>query len=123
MAGVFNERGISDLGRLVYYISLPSLVFTNILTEVSVRVRLPPRHPCSAPTDEALSRRAMQVTWSRLMVLWKLPATAVVHVTCAFLLSKLLNKALRIKGIEARAVCAGLSTLTVVNLLCFNGTS
>lgn len=34
IAGIFNERGISDLGRLVYHISLPALVFSNILTEV-----------------------------------------------------------------------------------------
>ena len=32
--GVFNEKGLSDLGRLVYNLSLPSLVFSNILTEV-----------------------------------------------------------------------------------------
>jgi predicted permease len=38
IAGIFNERGISDLGRLVYHISLPALVFSNILTEVSKRL-------------------------------------------------------------------------------------
>ena len=33
--GVFNDQGVSDLGRLVYHVTLPSLLFVNILREVS----------------------------------------------------------------------------------------
>eukprot|EP00894_Picocystis_sp_ML_P002353 jgi/Pico_ML_1/52870/g3511.t1 len=35
LKGVFDSRGISDLGRLVYHVSLPSLLFYNIMYEVT----------------------------------------------------------------------------------------
>ena len=33
-AGVFNDQGVSDLGRLVYHVTLPALLFVNIISEV-----------------------------------------------------------------------------------------
>src|SRR6056297_707150 len=56
-AGVFNDQGVSDLGRLVYHVTLPALLFVNIISEVTV---------------------------ARLMVLWKLPVLALVHVCSGF---------------------------------------
>ena len=34
--GVFDQEGISDLGRLVYHLSMPALIFSNIVSLVSV---------------------------------------------------------------------------------------
>jgi predicted permease len=100
-AGVFNERGISDMGRLIYNLSLPALVFSNILTEVSARnletsLLLPLEWTCESV--------APQVTLEKLFTLWKLPCVAVLHVTTAFLLAKLLSSICRLKGVEEKAV-------------------
>lgn len=48
--GVFNDQGVSDLGRLVYYITLPSLLFVNILREVRLGSPGPPNPIQSNPT-------------------------------------------------------------------------
>ena len=98
MKGVFDESGISDLGRLIYYISLPCLIFTNILTEVDTE---------------------------KLGELWRLPFFAVLHITSGYIIGKILNGILRLKGLEAKAtiLCSmfgnvGALTIAVVDTLC-----
>lgn len=43
--GVFNDQGVSDLGRLVYHVTLPSLLFVNILRQVRRRSLRQVAHP------------------------------------------------------------------------------
>ena len=68
MKGVFDEGGISDLGRLIYFISLPCLIFTNIITEVDI---------------------------DKLSELWRLPVFAVLHITSGYFIGKSFNFLLR----------------------------
>ena len=42
---MFNDQGVSDLGRLVYFITLPSLLFVNILREVGTKTTQPSHNP------------------------------------------------------------------------------
>ncbi|KAJ1639650.1 hypothetical protein T492DRAFT_856246 [Pavlovales sp. CCMP2436] len=39
--GIFDSKGISDMGRLVYHITLPALLFSKILKRVHVVYWLP----------------------------------------------------------------------------------
>lgn len=66
-----------------------------------------------------------QVSVARLLVLWKLPAVAVVHVSCGYLLAKVMNRFLGLKGIEAGAVTLALMfgnvgslTIAIIGTLC-----
>ncbi|KAM3571679.1 hypothetical protein VYU27_006288 [Nannochloropsis oceanica] len=96
--GVFNDQGVSDLGRLVYHVTLPALLFVNIISEV---------------------------TLARLLVLWKLPAMALLHVSSGYLLAKCLTSFFRIRGIGNKAVTLSLMfgnvgslAIAVVDTLC-----
>ena len=96
--GVFNDQGVSDLGRLVYHVTLPALLFVNIISEVTV---------------------------ARLLVLWKLPAMALLHISSGYLLARLLNKVFRIRGIGQKAVTlclmfgnVGSLSIAIIDTLC-----
>jgi len=96
--GVFNDQGVSDLGRLVYHVTLPALLFVNIISEVTV---------------------------ARLLVLWKLPAMALLHVSSGYLLAKCLTSFFRIRGIGNKAVTLSLMfgnvgslAIAVIDTLC-----
>eukprot|EP00418_Pyrodinium_bahamense_P086012 CAMPEP_0179072798 /NCGR_PEP_ID=MMETSP0796-20121207/32241_1 /TAXON_ID=73915 /ORGANISM="Pyrodinium bahamense, Strain pbaha01" /LENGTH=589 /DNA_ID=CAMNT_0020769971 /DNA_START=6 /DNA_END=1775 /DNA_ORIENTATION=+ len=77
--GVFDQKGISDLGKLVYRISLPSLLLVNIVNEV---------------------------TAERLRTLWLLPAFCSIHVTLAYAFAKAASCLLRLDDVEERASVA-----------------
>lgn len=96
--GVFDQKGISDLGKLVYHISLPSLLLVSILKEVS---------------------------FQRLSDLVLLPVVCFVQVTCAYGMTCLLNRIFRIPEVEARPVLAtvtfgnvGALSIAVLQALC-----
>lgn len=75
--GVFDSKGISDLGRLVYHITLPALLFSKILQEFSLE---------------------------RVHVVYWLPVFCALHSIAAFLISRLLGCLLRISTFELRVV-------------------
>lgn len=79
LKGVFDSRGISDLGRLVYHVSLPSLLFYNIMYEV---------------------------TLDRLKELWVLPLFCTLHIFTGAAFSWTLSTLCGLETIERRATTA-----------------
>eukprot|EP00928_Gymnodinium_smaydae_P030974 TRINITY_DN2288_c1_g2_i1.p1 TRINITY_DN2288_c1_g2~~TRINITY_DN2288_c1_g2_i1.p1 ORF type:complete len:529 (+),score=104.45 TRINITY_DN2288_c1_g2_i1:62-1588(+) len=75
-AGIWDKQGISDLGKLVFHMSMPALVFGKVLDEISI------------PT---------------LKQLWVLPVFCFFHILSAYILMKVINCVLRIKGADAKA--------------------
>jgi len=96
--GVFDQKGISDMGKLVYHISLPSLLLANILREV---------------------------TFDHLRKLWILPFFCTLHISGAWLVASLMCKLLKLSDVEARPALAtvmfgnvGALAIAVVKALC-----
>jgi predicted permease len=96
--GVFDSKGISDMGRLVYRITLPALLFSKILKEFSLE---------------------------RVHVVYWLPVFCMLHVVAAYCISRLLCWALRISPFEMRVVLGALMfgnvgalAIAVVSTLC-----
>ena len=136
---MFNDQGVSDLGRLVYFITLPSLLFVNILREVrhfkkhTVRAAchtLSPTQTTAPPPPHTTphhqtNNQPTQVSVERLRVLWKLPAMALLHVSSGYLLAHVLTRAFGIRGIGRKAVTlclmfgnVGALSIAVINTLC-----
>ena len=63
--GVFDSRGVSDMGKLVYHVSLPCLLFSKILYEFSIE---------------------------RLKLLWVLVLACVLHVVSGYVLGEVLGR-------------------------------
>ena len=76
--GLFSETSISDLGRLVYFVSLPALIFSNVVVNVSL------------PT---------------LRLYWIAPAFCCLHVGTALVVTRLLARAFRLTPLQVRARC------------------
>lgn len=98
--GIFNEKGISDLGRVVYNITLPALVFTNIVKEITL-------HDIAS--------------------YWVLPVFCIIHVFLAYLLSVLISRFLGLKKSESAAVklCVmfgnvGTLSIAIIQSLCMD---
>ncbi|KAG8466265.1 hypothetical protein KFE25_002021 [Diacronema lutheri] len=96
--GIFDSKGISDLGRLVYHITLPALLFSKILKEFSLE---------------------------RVHVVYWLPVFCVLHAVIAFFISRLLGCLLGISPFELRVVMGSLMfgnvgalAIAVVSTLC-----
>lgn len=96
--GVFDSKGISDMGRLVYRITLPSLLFSKILKEFSL---------------------------DKLRLLYWLPVFCVLHALLAYTISHVLGVVLRISPFEMRVVLGSLMfgnvgalAIAVVTTLC-----
>lgn len=82
----------------MYHVTLPALLFVNIISEVTV---------------------------ARLMVLWKLPVLALVHVCSGFILATCLTTFFRIRGIGKKAVTlclmfgnVGSLSIAMIDTLC-----
>lgn len=98
ISGVFDSRGLSDLGRLVYRISLPSLIFSKILKFFSLN--------------------------HLLLISW-LPVFCVIHTLVAYGVSKAMIWVLRVPEAERRCVVGanmfgnvGALCLAVMSTLC-----
>ena len=97
--GVFDSKGVSDLGKLVYHVSLPCLLFTKILYEFTIK---------------------------RLALLWILPLCALLHVASGYVIGMVLSRALCVKNAQERRVCVastmfgnvGALAIAVMDSLC-----
>jgi len=96
--GVFDQRGVSDLGRLVYHITLPCLLFGKILKEFSLE---------------------------RVRILWILPASCAAHVLAGFLMAQAAARTCRLDKMERKVATActmfgnvGALAIAVVDSLC-----
>lgn len=77
MAGIWDKQGISDLGKLVFSMSMPALIFSKVIVQVSVE---------------------------NLKQLWILPVMCVLHITSAYIIFAAINFIFRLKGSDAKAV-------------------
>jgi predicted permease len=77
--GVFDQKGISDLGKLVYHISLPCLLLCNILKEIT-----------------------LEHAWALCI----LPTFCFLHVSFAYYCTRFLNFLFGVPEAEARPVLA-----------------
>ncbi|UPR04760.1 auxin efflux carrier [Chloropicon primus] len=75
--GVFDSKGVSDMGKLVYHISLPCLLFSKILYEFTVE---------------------------RLHLLWILPFSCFLHVTSGFVVGEVFGRLLCVQSNQERRV-------------------
>lgn len=96
--GVFDQKGISDMGKLVYHISLPSLLLVNILRVVTI---------------------------DHLRKLWILPFFCSVHISGAWLVASVMCKCLKLSDVETRPALAtvmfgnvGALAIAVMKALC-----
>jgi predicted permease len=79
--GVFDSKGVSDMGKLVYHISLPCLLFSKILYEFSIE---------------------------RMKILWVLMFACLVHVLSAYVLAELSGRLLWISKVERKVATASM---------------
>eukprot|EP00929_Paragymnodinium_shiwhaense_P100135 TRINITY_DN6219_c1_g1_i1.p1 TRINITY_DN6219_c1_g1~~TRINITY_DN6219_c1_g1_i1.p1 ORF type:complete len:543 (-),score=99.75 TRINITY_DN6219_c1_g1_i1:267-1895(-) len=98
LKGVFDQKGISDLGKFVYHISLPSLLLSNIMIEVTIE---------------------------RLVVLWILPVFCAIQIFLAYIFAAAASCCLGLSDLEKRPAIAtvmfgnvGALAIAVVNNLC-----
>eukprot|EP00929_Paragymnodinium_shiwhaense_P074607 TRINITY_DN38194_c0_g1_i1.p1 TRINITY_DN38194_c0_g1~~TRINITY_DN38194_c0_g1_i1.p1 ORF type:complete len:483 (-),score=99.06 TRINITY_DN38194_c0_g1_i1:425-1873(-) len=98
--GIWDKQGISDLGKLVFHMSMPALVFSKVLVEISL---------------EALQE------------LWVLPLMCALHIFSAYAITSLLNRTLGITGSDAKAALAmtmfgncGSLAIAVLQALCLS---
>ena len=99
--GVFDSKGVSDMGKLVYHVSLPCLLFSKILYEFSI---------------------------ARLQLLWVLPLACLVHVVSGYFIGVVTGAALCVNKMERRVINAStmfgnvgaLAIAVGENLLCVN---
>lgn len=96
--GVFDSKGVSDMGKLVYHVSLPCLLFSKILYEFSIE---------------------------RLHLLWILPFCCLLHVVSGYLVGEALGFGLCVNKLESRVGVAatmfgnvGSLAIAVVDSLC-----
>lgn len=100
--GVFDSKGFSDLGKLVYHVSLPCLLFSKILFEFSI---------------------------GSLEILWVLPLSCFLHVVSGYALGYLGAWALGMSAMERQVSTAcmmfgnvGALAIAVVDSLCHSRT-
>ena len=100
--GVFDSKGVSDMGKLVYHVSLPCLLFSKILYEFSLE---------------------------RLHLLWVLPMACFLHVLTGYLVGQGLGKIMCVNKQERRVGTAstmfgnvGALAIAVVDSLCHSET-
>ena len=100
--GVFDSKGVSDMGKLVYHISLPCLLFSKILYEFSIE---------------------------RMKLLWVLMFACVAHVLSAYVIAEISGRLLWIGKMERKVATAsmmfgnvGALAIAVVDSLCHSKT-
>eukprot|EP00931_Biecheleriopsis_adriatica_P046937 TRINITY_DN27016_c0_g1_i1.p1 TRINITY_DN27016_c0_g1~~TRINITY_DN27016_c0_g1_i1.p1 ORF type:complete len:510 (-),score=119.52 TRINITY_DN27016_c0_g1_i1:179-1708(-) len=97
-AGIWDKQGISDLGKLVFHMSMPALVFGKVLDEISVAV---------------------------LQELWMLPVACFLHIMSAYVVMTALNFVFRLEEADGKAALAatmfgncGSLAIAVISALC-----
>mmetsp|Transcript_42030 Transcript_42030/g.91793 ORF Transcript_42030/g.91793 Transcript_42030/m.91793 type:complete len:550 (-) Transcript_42030:66-1715(-) len=98
--GIWDKQGISDLGKMVFHMSMPALVFSKVLFQISVE---------------------------HLKTLWILPVFCVLHVMSAYVVMQCVNKLVRLNVTESKATSAcimfgncGSLAIAVMQSLCMS---
>mmetsp|Transcript_53157 Transcript_53157/g.95402 ORF Transcript_53157/g.95402 Transcript_53157/m.95402 type:complete len:505 (+) Transcript_53157:107-1621(+) len=97
-AGIWDKQGISDLGKLVFHMSMPALIFGKVLDEISISV---------------------------LTELWVMPVACFLHIMSAYAVMRVINFICQLSEADGKATLAatmfgncGSLAIAVISALC-----